>query len=307
MLKNLAMIVILVAVLALAVKGSIYARQVWQEGHSSDVLLGSKQSLINERQKSASEIAADLARAKSQLADAASHLSDMRAGFSLSVFRDFVIEQHDSIQSALWTSDPFFNDPQSASPTLKLKTDSSTTAHIEGLRAMINNLISSWQTDTGSIRANDLVLINDYLGQLQDIVDNLTPQNSGLTQAEIDHYDQIVSDAQNAVDTATNAQDSNQVTPEDIQNQQNTVDQYQNTVNDIQQILNDVTTSNPDNTSGGSNSGTDNTGGNTGAGDTSGTNTGDNQTNEPPPSTASPPLAPTNNGKPTLIQGTNSF
>ncbi|MFA6432718.1 MAG: hypothetical protein WCV82_02775 [Candidatus Paceibacterota bacterium] len=297
-LKDLVMVVVLVAVVGGAVKGSMYAKKAWDDGHDSDALLRSRQGLIDQRQKSAAEIAADLQAARAALAAEAAKLSYMRAGFSLSAYRGFIIEQQAGVENALWSSDPLFNDPRSTDPTFKAQVDSAAARRIEALRQEINKLFLSWKADNSPIKPADVNLINNYLEELKAIVSIITPANSGLTQAEIDKYKEAVSDAEKVVDEVTN--DPNPggvVTPEDIEKQKDAVDKAQGEVDELEGIIDNF----PSDPSGGDTGGTG--GGSTG-GSTGGSSSSDD---EPPPSSASGPVIPTDTGKPTLIQGTNSF
>ena len=112
---------------------------------------------------------------------------------------------HDAV---IAKADVLFKGPQTSSPKLVVKTsDAAVAAHIDQLRLYMTKTLNSWQnlvkdlppvvTDQNSIElANDYAsTTNAYIDQLQKIVDNLTPKNSGLTPA------QIAAD-QAAIDTA---------------------------------------------------------------------------------------------------------
>ncbi|MDR3558037.1 MAG: efflux RND transporter periplasmic adaptor subunit [Candidatus Pacebacteria bacterium] len=94
--------------------------------------------------------------------------------------------------------DAFFTNPQTANPTINIRTQSNTIAlAINNERLQIGIVLNNWQLDSSSANASNtnqlvsnaegyLSSIKSYLTDLATIVDNLSPGNSGLPQSAID-------------------------------------------------------------------------------------------------------------------------
>jgi len=108
-------------------------------------------------------------------------------------------------------ADLLFNKATTDRPEIKLKSvPANLRNEINDKRQKITELFNTWekliaQTSTtpnstapnlASISTQNLITINSYLANLSTIVNNLTPGNSGLTSAEIDHYQAVIADAQ---------------------------------------------------------------------------------------------------------------
>ncbi|MES2216368.1 MAG: hypothetical protein V4481_03660 [Patescibacteria group bacterium] len=83
---------------------------------------------------------------------------------------------------------------------------------IDTVRAQINKIFDSWKALAASGGGEGSALhdaikkdssnVNVYIEQLKEIIDKLTPGNSGLTQAEIDALKKAIDDAGGAVNSA---------------------------------------------------------------------------------------------------------
>jgi RND family efflux transporter MFP subunit len=94
--------------------------------------------------------------------------------------------------------DTFFTNPQTANPTINVRTQSNTIAlAINNERLQIGTTLNNWQSDastantsnvTGLISNSEgyLTTIKSFLSDLSAIVNNLSPGNSGLPQSAID-------------------------------------------------------------------------------------------------------------------------
>src|SRR6202012_2866441 len=94
--------------------------------------------------------------------------------------------------------DSFFNNPQSANPTLNVRAQSnSIQLDIDDERLQISTVLTDWQDEnSGATTANVAGLISDsegytatikgFLTDLSAIINGLTPGNSGLPQSAID-------------------------------------------------------------------------------------------------------------------------
>jgi len=94
--------------------------------------------------------------------------------------------------------DTFFTNPQTANPTINVRTQSNTIAlAINSERLQIGNTLNDWQTDASTASTSNvtalisnakgyLATIKGYLSDLSATINNLSPGNSGLPQSAID-------------------------------------------------------------------------------------------------------------------------
>src|ERR1035437_8630617 len=94
--------------------------------------------------------------------------------------------------------DTFFTNPQTANPTINVRTQSNTTAlSINNERLHIGTVLNNWQNDASTANTGNvtglisnvegyIVTIKSFLNDLSAIVNNLSPGNSGLPQSAID-------------------------------------------------------------------------------------------------------------------------
>lgn len=103
--------------------------------------------------------------------------------------------------AVLNNTDIFFNNAQSANPTIKVVAPSyPLQIAINEKRSNVNDALMHWKAEVDHIGAGtnpltlmesvdkDLATIKDFMSSLSDIVGYLTPNNSGLSQTAIDTY-----------------------------------------------------------------------------------------------------------------------
>jgi len=96
-------------------------------------------------------------------------------------------------------ADNFFNNPQSANPTINIKSDSSSVQNaINSNRILVSDILLKWKNSlnlaTTSDSATNLIssvnnyvaTVKDFMDQLSSSVNNLSPGNSGIPQTVID-------------------------------------------------------------------------------------------------------------------------
>ncbi|MFA6974969.1 MAG: biotin/lipoyl-binding protein, partial [Candidatus Paceibacterota bacterium] len=117
---------------------------------------------------------------------------------ALDSFRDGYVKAQGAITNY---TDTFFNNPQSANPTINIRTSSYTFENaINTKRISVTENINKWKKDIDLSTTNPdalalltkadvyLSIIKSYMSELSGIVNDLNPGNSGLTQATIDSY-----------------------------------------------------------------------------------------------------------------------
>ncbi|MBY0376930.1 hypothetical protein K2P96_03075, partial [Patescibacteria group bacterium] len=205
----------------------------------------------------------------SQKEKLSSMLADIKQSFSLAITVQDQIRQATDIVNK---TNFMFNDPNGANPKLITKNPLSNIP-IEAQRAGVNTILSGWQgkLSLSSLHLLDVAAsekikqnaqdIQTYLNNLSTIVDHLTPENSGLTQFQIDTYaaklppkdaiQQVINNIQDAIDhangggngnggTGGTGDNGNGTTPEDVIQQQNTVDETQHEIDEIQHQIDQI-------------------------------------------------------------------
>ena len=125
-------------------------------------------------------------------------------------------------QTALYNdADTLFSAPQSANPTIIVRTDSQLQqSTIDAARISVSNEISAWQSDLldPSLSIDDLTsrtlkhlnAIKAFMIDLSDIASALTPVNSGMSQSAIDAdlaaMNSALSGVNSAIDSVSSAQ-----------------------------------------------------------------------------------------------------
>lgn len=117
---------------------------------------------------------------------------------SLDSFRDGYVKAQGAVMNY---TDTFFNNPQSANPTINIRTQSYTIENIiHTKRISVTENLNRWKSDIDSLVSNPDALallvkadryistLKSYMSDLSGIVNDLNPGNSGLTQATIDSY-----------------------------------------------------------------------------------------------------------------------
>lgn len=213
---------------------------------------GSKEGTISDLRKEEARISQDLKDAQDNLLRETSQLNDLERAFrALFPFYGIASDEFKNVSNAVSKTDVFFFDAN-GKPQLKITTKADLQQKINAKRQNINTILSAWKRKVSVSQAstitsatiNDLVLdaqeIEEYVNELAQIVDLLTPENSGLSQEEIDAYanllSQVLSDITGTIATLVVTSTSPQsasptqtvtVTVSDIENQQAEVDAAQ--------------------------------------------------------------------------------
>ncbi len=136
------------------------------------------------------------------------------------VIKDLQNEYSNIRNNILKKTDIFFNNPASNDPRIQIKIkDKKTEDLINNKRLQVTKLLKIWderfniiETDSPSIALlpslldmvkqakDDIKFIEEYIDALQGVVGDLTPQESGLTQSEINYYESIVTSNSNEIE-----------------------------------------------------------------------------------------------------------
>ena len=119
-------------------------------------------------------------------------------------------------------TDSLFTNPQSANPTINVRTDSAVRqSSIDSERVSVSDILNSWSAELATASTSNaagvisdahgyLLTMKTFMGDLAPIVNALNPGNSGLTQTAIDAYvtgmNSGLSALNAAVDSVTAAQ-----------------------------------------------------------------------------------------------------
>ena len=111
-------------------------------------------------------------------------------------------------------ADDFFNNPQSANPTINIRTDSaSEQLSINNERVSISGILNNWSNELSSASTSNatgpmadansyLTSMKSFMSDLSAIVNALSPGNSGLPQQAIDADTGAMNSARTALNTA---------------------------------------------------------------------------------------------------------
>ena len=198
---------VLVSAFVIAIGVFFYIRS----GNSENALL-----------KKQADLKAQLANAKSKLGNEKDKLNDAEKAFRVAFpFYDFVDDQLVAMNQAVNRTDVLFQNPQTENPVLKIKTSNpEVQKNIEDKRTIINEILQDWRSRVDVTLAGkidkatldqlkkDSLTIQSYVNDLNAYVDSLTPANSGLSQSQIQSYQQMIDsviqeikDVINSIDT----------------------------------------------------------------------------------------------------------
>ncbi len=156
-----------------------------------------------EPQRSADEVQADLTDAYEDVEWQASTLSILRGGpnqDAISADQGRIATAQNAIENA--SRDAYVNSKDAIKKTDPILGNSFIEKSITAKKKEIDNILSTWKNtvDAGNTPLPQTVqsylsTIQSYLASLETLVDSLTPDNSGLTQAQIDSYKELVESA----------------------------------------------------------------------------------------------------------------
>lgn len=294
---------IIVVALAFVLAGSYGYAQLSKKERAADDILDSARKSLEHSTRPISEIAAELEREKSRLQFEINRLEIFRqASFNPSSSYGFAISviQKDLSKSVIASTDSLYKliTVTTIDPALKTQ--------ITQERQNLINLIDAWKKALSTPGANQatiaaaadaaIVAAQQYAETLSHIVHDLTPENSDLTQSDINTQQQIV-------DQVTNTTNQANETIHQIQPNPEVIEEIKDNVNDLEEELEDANqnNSNNNNNSNGNNSNPlENNNNNANNNQNQGGDSGDNN----------PPFVPPpqeNTGVPRLIQGENTY
>lgn len=186
-------------------------------------------------------------------------MNELQNSFPLAVG---IQTQMKKASSLVKQTDFMFTDANGLNPEMIIG-NFSTSILINDERKNINLLISSWQkeVDISSITKIDITesekikkdaeTIKIYIEDLSKIVKSLTPENSGLSQSQIDTYlsqlpsveeiNEVLVSMETAIENANNSGgSSSSITPEDILAEQAAITDAQNQAADLQEQLTQI-------------------------------------------------------------------
>lgn len=178
--------------------------------------------LIEEEKK----IENDLAQAQEQVVKEKEELNNLKESFNTS-FPLYVTasEQYKNVATVVEKTDVFFNNPNTE-PKIILKTKTlAIEKSINEKRANINELLASWKEKTDASLANkvtrntikeltnEALIIKYFVSTLNQIVQNLTPENSGLTQSAINNYETVIEEITGTINNTVTILENTQASP----------------------------------------------------------------------------------------------
>ncbi len=173
---------------------------------------------------SASDAAA-LSSAQATLADMSRPLTSQEYAVAetavVNAKRDALNSAQDSFakaQSAVVNyADTFFTNPQSANPTISIRTPSDQSRiNINNERVAVSEALTNWSTELSTASTtdakvlisnaqNNIVVIKAFINDLSNIVNSLNPGNAGLSQAVIDNDVTTINTSLSIVNTASDS------------------------------------------------------------------------------------------------------
>ncbi len=172
-----------------------------------------------EQKRAEAVTAKTLAQAKKNLELAKAGLSNLlaRSGAEQAVIAQIQSEYSNVSDTIIKKTDVMFQNPTTQNPAIKIKISNNKTKNdINQKRLQITQLLDSWSNTIAEINSDipsvnpppalpalvekakeDVALVQTYVDDLKNIVDALTPANSGLSQSEIDSYKAIVESVSN--------------------------------------------------------------------------------------------------------------
>jgi len=151
-------------------------------------------------QKTQTELQADLAIARKNLAIETKRLAELRNN---SYFHKISEEEYLKTKKLVEQTDIFFKDANSDQPKILLQTKNKIIeTEINNKRAQINKFMKIWADNNAHSLETDkkliaeiktyLLVIQSYINQLQDIVSDLSINNSALSASQINSYGALI-------------------------------------------------------------------------------------------------------------------
>ncbi len=219
--------VILICIALGLVAGStyLYIDSTKRDSEKDSILDKARKARENAPQLTQEELQEHLANAQVRVGIETRKLEALTIRYALqkddhTTSRNFLLKEFTKIQDTLLkTTDSFFKNPASTQPQLNLVgVAPSDKAFIQSQRALINQILTEIITKLKNLDPEkttpemmdaiiilvekDIKIIQDYTENLTEIVQNLDPQ-TGLTQNQIDTYEQAVETLSTTVEQTT--------------------------------------------------------------------------------------------------------
>lgn len=287
---------IIVVALTMLLAGSYSYSKLYKKEKEANDLVKSARLSLERSSRPIAEIAAELESAKSKLQTEINRLQIFReSGFnpSSSYGLALLTIEKELSEAVIGRTDDVYKLINNSSVDVSVKTQ--LTQERQELMSLINDwkkaLAATGATQQTVAAAASAVIeaAQQYASTLEQAVQDLTPQNSNLTETQIVVQEQIVEQVSNTVNQANNEVSNIQPDPEVINNLENNVD-------DLQEELDNATENN--NTNDQNNEDQNNE-------DQNSSNNNPNEIDSNPPFIP-PPVIDTS-GSPQLIQGENTY
>jgi len=258
---GLVTIALLIVVAALFVLAGVYIYAKHTKDNSENALINAAQNAFDSSTppQTALEFYAEMAWAKTRLQMENDKLAKLKAEAGTSfIIEDALRKGFEKLSLAVFAgTDALFGNAKT-NPNFIPTTKAAIEISINIKRAEINTILREWQelisSPSGGSSSSlaeaiqeDLPQIQEYLDELKDIIDTLTPGNSGLTQAEIDAYKvalaKAIADAEAAASALAAAQaaalaaqngGANPPTPDVIQKQEEIIKEIEKEIEELE-------------------------------------------------------------------------
>jgi hypothetical protein len=181
-------------------------------------------------------------------------------------------EQYLKIKSLVDKTNIFFKDADTLNPQIQIKINNKTLEDgINAKRIKINQLLLTWDENNKRSLKTDQALVNEikesllyiqsYVEQLETIVLNLSPEDSGFSAEQINSYKNVITssvsemtqiiDTVNQVEITTreSGENNNNTNPNEITRQIEIFKQPENTIDTLENIRNNTATATTSKTS----------------------------------------------------------
>lgn len=171
-----------------------------QENKASSNFKDSRKALEESHKKVSPEIQAIIASEEKRLESERIKLDDLKKQFNLHTSTEIALRDEISQISdkVLKGSEILFVDQNMSDPSLKTKVTNDITKNISDKKQKVLELLQKIET-VGKAESRDIATIQDYIDELKTLVDDMTVQNSGLNQTEINREKAVVSSLEKEV------------------------------------------------------------------------------------------------------------
>ncbi len=229
---------IIVVALTMLLAGSYSYSKLYKKEKESDELVKSARLSLERSSRPIAEIAAELELAKSKLQTEIDRLQIFReSGFNpaSSYGLALLTIEKELSDSVISRTDDIYKLVNNSSIDIAVKTK--LTQERQELLSLINEwkkvleTAGSSQQNVGMAASAVIEAAQQYASTLEQAVQNLTPQNSNLTDTQIAAQEQVVEQVTNTVNQANNQINNIQPNPEVVNNLENNVEELEEELN----------------------------------------------------------------------------